>query len=66
MKNSKLVLATLLFSGIIMFGCKKDYECSCRDTVGAHKHFEIKEKKNDADAACKALAVGTYTFCEIE
>lgn len=66
MKKQIILSSVVLFTSLVLFACKKDYECSCHKADGTHEHINIKEKKSDAESVCKAKAVGSYTACELE
>ncbi len=66
MKRPTLIITITFVSAMVLFSCKKTYECSCHTATGAHEHMDVKAKKADAEAECKAKAVGTYTACSLE
>lgn len=52
----KVLFLSLVFGGLALTSCKKDYTCECKYNLGGeaitHK-FEIKDaKKKDAEAGC--------------
>lgn len=69
MKN-KIKIAALAVAVVLSFSsCKKTYECHCDKVGGGDVHFEIKAKKSDAEAQCKAIHTSSstqYNKCEIE
>jgi len=52
----KVLFLSLVFGGLALTSCKKDYECECKYNLGGEPithTFDIKDvKKKDAEAGC--------------
>jgi hypothetical protein len=66
MKRTTLFVSAALFGHVLLFSCKKSYDCSCHKVDGTHEHINIETTKSEAYEECQAKAVGAYINCEID
>ncbi len=71
MKNSILIIGTVLLFGFSLSSCKKEYTCSCTYDDGTNTGeavYTLKEKKKEVATRCDAyeVAVNSTTTWECE
>ena len=59
-------VAAVAALALMFTSCKKNYTCEC-DIAGTPKTWELgKQKKKDAEAACKNLQVTSTVTCKLK